>query len=165
MKKAMYILLLVIMIFSLTACSEENNPINKRYTEDRSSYMLDIPMSDSQFTMYLSSKVIPLCNSVYTLSMQAQQLKLGTGNAENEIKRIESILGETKQIREDLMEMNVSVNKQEQKQNIINSLNNLEIQLSSYKTLLSSENFTKNDIQNAIDIIMNALDTVKQYTK
>jgi hypothetical protein len=164
MKKTISVILLIVMIFSLTACGE-NSPINKRYTEDRSSQMPDIPISDEKFAMYLSSKVIPLCNSVYTLSMQAQQLKLGAGNVENEIKRVEDILADMQKIREDLMEMKINEHKQEQKQNIIDSLNNLEIQLSSYKTLLSSENLTKNDIQNAIDIITSALDTVKQYAK
>lgn len=164
MKRLLSIFLLIMMVFSLTACSE-SNPINKRYTEDRSSQMPNIPVSDEKFTMYLSNKIIPITNSVYTLSMQAQQLKAGTGNIENEIKRIDNILVEIQEAREGLMDMNVNEHKQEQKQNVINSLNNLEIQLSSYKTLLTSKNLTKTNIQNAIDIIMGALDSLKQYTK
>jgi len=164
MKKLISVLLLIILVFSLTACGE-NSPISKRYTEDRSSQMPDIPISDDQFAMFLSGKVIPLCNSVYTLSMQAQQLKLGIGNVESEITRIDNVLGNMQKIREDLMEIKVNEHKQEQKQNVIDSLNNLEIQLSSYRTLLSSGDFTKDDIQNAIDIITTALDTVKQHAK
>jgi len=167
MKRILSAFLLIIMIFSLTACNkcDKENPISKRYTDDRSSQMPDIPISDEKFTAYLSNKVIPLCDSVYTLSIQAQQLKAGTGNIENEIKRVDNISTDIQKIREDLMGMNVNENKKEQKQSIMDSLNNLDIQLSSYKTLLSSKSLTKTDIQNTIDAIMGALDSVKQYAK
>lgn len=165
MKKVICAFLLMAMVFSLVACSSENNPISKRYTEDRSSQMEDITISDEKFEMYLSSKIIPLCSSVNTLSMQAQQLKMGVGNKQNEITRVETILTDMQSISEELMDMNVSETKQTQKQNVLDALNNLEIQLTSYKTLLSSENITQDDIQNAMDIITSALDTVKQATK
>lgn len=165
MKKVICVFILIVMVFSLAACSSEDNSVNKRYTKDRSSQMGDIPISDEKFEMYLSDKVIPLCDSVNTLSMQAQQLKMGVGNKQNEITRVETILTDMQNIREELMDMNVNETKQTQKQNVLDALNNLEIQLTSYKTLLSSENITKDDIQSAMDIITSALDTVKQAAK
>lgn len=164
MKKIVSLLLLFVMVFSLTACNE-SNPVNKRYTEDRSTILPDIPVSNEKFSMFITSEIIPITNSVYTLSMQAQQLKAGTGNVESEIQRIDSLLVDIQTAREGLMDLNVNEDKQQQKQNILDALNNLEIQLSSYKTLLSSDKITKASIQDAIDIIMGALDTVKQHAK
>lgn len=164
MKKIVSLLLLFVMVFSLTACNE-SNPVNKRYTEDRSTILPDIPVSNEKFSMFITSEIIPITNSVYTLSMQAQQLKAGTGNVESEIQRIDSLLVDIQTAREGLMDLNVNEDKQQQKQNILDALNNLEIQLSSYKTLLSSDKITKASVQDAIDIIMGALDTVKQHAK
>ena len=163
-KRLLVVCFIFLATLALTACGDENNPINKRYTEDRSSLMPDIPQTDEQFNMYLRQQIIPINNAIYTLSMQAQQLKAGTGSINAEIERVDNILNDIQNRIEGIMDIKVSSQQEERKQAVIEALNNLKIQLSSYKNVLSSENVTKADVQSAIDIIMGALETVKQYT-
>lgn len=163
-KQLIKILLMLISIVILTGCTSENNPINKRYMEDRSDQLPDIALSDEQFVMLLRQEVIPINNSIYTLSMQAQQLKAGVGDMKTEIERVDTILGNIQNTIEKIMDMKVSQKEEARKKNVIDALNNLKIQLTSYKTILSSDNATKASIQTAIDIIMSALETLKQYT-
>lgn len=163
-KQLLGICFILLVLFTLTACGNENGPITKRYTENRSDILPDITQTDEQFSMYLNQQIIPISNSIYTLSMQAQQLKAGTGSVEAEIKRVDTIVNDVQNKIEDIMDLKLNQNQEAKRQNIIEALTNLKVQLSSYKNVLYSENLTKAAVQNAVDIIMSALETVKQYT-
>lgn len=163
-KQLLSICFILLVLFTLTACGNENSPINKRYTENRSDMLPDITQTDEQFSMYLNQQIIPISNSIYTLSMQAQQLKAGTGSVEAEIKRVDTIVNDIQSKIEDIMDLKLNQNQEAKRQNVIEALTNLKVQLSSYKNVLYSENLTKAAVQNAVDIIMSALETVKQYT-
>lgn len=163
-KQLLGICFILLVLFTLTACGNKNGPIAKRYTENRSDMLPDITQTDEQFSMYLNQQIIPISNSIYTLSMQAQQLKAGTGSVEAEIKRVDTIVNDIQSKIEDIMDLKLNQNQEAKRQNIIEALTNLKVQLSSYKNVLYSENLTKAAVQNAVDIIMSALETVKQYT-
>lgn len=163
-KQLLSICFILLVLFTLTACGNENSPINKRYTENRSDMLPDITQADEQFSMYLNQQVIPISNSIYTLSMQAQQLKAGTGSVEAEIERVDMIVNDVQNKIEGIMDLKLNQNQEAKRQNVIEALTNLKVQLSSYKNVLCSENLTKAAVQNAVDIIMSALETVKQYT-
>lgn len=163
-KQLLGICFILLVLFTLTACGNENGPIAKRYTENRSDMLPDITQTDEQFSMYLNQQIIPISNSIYTLSMQAQQLKAGTGSVEAEIKRVDTIVNDVQSKIEDIMDLKLNRNQEAKRQNVIEALTNLKVQLSSYKNVLYSENLTKAAVQNAVDIIMSALETVKQYT-
>lgn len=162
MKRIFSIIMVLAIAFSLTACEGEN-ALNKRYTKDRSDMMGDLPITENEYNMQVIQEMTPITSSIHTLNKQAQALKMGATTKDKEIERVDDICADIQSAKEHLLDLSVTSEMEEKREALMEALDELEINLASYKTILSSEEkqATKDDIQAAVDIIMSSLETVK----
>lgn len=161
-KKILFVPIFICSLF-LTGCSLGDTQLNNKYMGDRSEYMPVVPMDDTKYSANIVQKLSPIVNNGYTLQTQAIAIKNGRANRIDELQKIDNMLLEVQNVRDYLGNITVSDSKEESKNGLIAALDKYSVELKDYKNLLSQESITKDQLQQKIDEVVNALSTVKVY--
>lgn len=161
------VMLIIVFFTCLVGCSKQN--ITSKVTEkpfgDRSDKMQSIPISDSEFTTTILQKITPLSQDGNTLKATSIAIKNGRVDRSNEISKIDIMLDNIQEARSSINNLNVSETKESTKESLVKALDTYSTELTDYKNLLNKDEITGDELQAKIDIVINALEVVKQYAK
>ena len=165
MKKISLLLIAISISSLLVGCNAEefwSKPSEKNFG-DRSSQVQVVPISDEQYKYLLIENLGPICQHTYDLNSQAIAIKNGRVDRSTEIPKIDSYLIDVQTVRDLLSDTVVNTTKKDSKQKLINALDSYSTQLRDYQSLLKNSTITKDELQSKIDLVINALELVKQY--
>lgn len=171
MKRRRVLSLICLCILSMTmfaGCTNSEdgkNSAGEKLFGDRSEYMPNIALSDSEFSTQVTIKVTPIAQDGYALKSQAIAIKNGRVDKENEIAKIDIMLSNIQKTRSEIFDMNVSETKKVTKDALVKALDSYSTELTDYKNLLQQSEVEGTKLQFKIDSVINALDLVKQYSK
>lgn len=171
-KKIASVLCLTIMSLTMfVGCTytDENgnkiNPAGEKLFGDRSEQLPTLAMSDVDFSAQVKLKITPIAQDGHNLKSQAIAIMNGRINKDLEIPKLEVMLNNVQQARNEIFNFNVSEGKSNQKTELVNALDKYSTELTDYKNLLSQKKMDKQKVQAKIDSVIGALNIVKQYAQ
>lgn len=155
MKKILLLAMILSLILSGCGIAE------KRYVEDRSDKLEALPLTDEIYSITVIKATYQMIKTAQTLKANTIQIGLGHRDYKEEISLVEKHLEEIQEARDKIVDIKPSVNKEDERDSLVESIDEYSIAVNAYLSLLEKDKISKEELQLGIDNLTTSIGLVK----